>query len=46
MSGTTGVSAPWEPERYELASAPVYHLISIGAISSSFSVPAFWCFPS
>ena len=25
MSENTGVSAPWEPERYELASAPVYH---------------------
>jgi hypothetical protein len=24
MSETTRVSAPWEPERYELASAPVY----------------------
>src|SRR5258708_4274327 len=24
MSGTARTSAPWEPERYELASAPVY----------------------
>jgi len=25
MSETTRVQVPWEPERYELASAPLYH---------------------
>ena len=45
MSETTRASAPWEPERYELASAPVYHFDLDRRDFSSSSVPAFWCFP-
>ena len=52
MSDATRVSAPWEPERYELASAPVYHfdldrrdffkLLGAGVLVVSVMSPTAW----